>query len=282
MITAETAEDAAQLAYLHAPVGAAGSGRVRYGAATHFYNRGKISAEALEIYRVLALIDSEDPAPLLARLEASPEAPVPRLVAAAEAYLATLDHPGRLAVLAGLARRIPATPEPPAGSAIVDAHLPAALAAVAANGQPALAAAIAAAAPTLAWGLYDKYPVEAIGAGFRSGHAYASLVGPHGAFTAGDFDCGLFLIAPHAFYRDHRHAAPELYAPLTGPHGWRFAPGEALAWLPAQVPVWNPPHRPHATKVGAVPFLCLYAWTADVAEPPVIVAADDWPALDPA
>ena len=124
------------------------------------------------------------------------------------------------------------------------------------------------------------YPPEAIGAGFRTGHAYASLVGPGGPFTAGDFDLGLFLIAPQVFYRDHRHAAPELYAPLTGPHGWRFAPGDPLDWQPAHTPVWNPPQRPHATKVGAVPFLCLYAWTSDVAEPAVIVEADDWPRLD--
>ena len=273
-ITAETAEDARQLADLRTPPGQPGSGRVRYAAATHFYNRGMLSADALEVYRILALIDAEDPAPLLA-LVAMTE--VERLVAAAGTYLATLDHAGKAEVLAGLARRGPATPAVSAASPIVDAHLPAALAAAAANGQPELAAAIAAAAPALTWGIYDKYPPEAIGETFRSGHAYASLVGPSGPFTAGDYDLGLFLIAPGVFYRDHRHAAPELYAPLTGPHGWRFAPGDPLDWLPAHVPIWNEPHRPHATKVGRVPFLCLYAWTRDVAEPAVIVAAGDWP-----
>ena len=34
----------------------------------HFYNRGQLSADALEVYRILALIDAEDPGPLLARL----------------------------------------------------------------------------------------------------------------------------------------------------------------------------------------------------------------------
>jgi hypothetical protein len=281
-ITPETAEDAAQLADLRTPPGQPGSGRVRYAAATHFYNRGMLSPDALEVYRILALIDAEDPAPLLAQVAALSEAPATRLVAAAETYLATLDHPGKAQVLAGLARRTPVAAPPAAASPVVDAHLPAALAAVAANGQPDLAAAIAAAAPSLAWGIYDRYPLEAIGAAFRSGHAFASLVGPAGPFTAGDYDLGLFLIAPGVFYRDHRHAAPELYAPLTGPHGWRFAPGDPLDWLPARVPVWNEPHRPHATKVGRVPFLCIYAWTRDVAEPAVIVAADDWPELDAA
>lgn len=64
-IVAETAEDAAQLADLRTPPGAPGSGRVRYAAATHFYNRGKITADELEAYRVLALIDGEDPSALL-------------------------------------------------------------------------------------------------------------------------------------------------------------------------------------------------------------------------
>ena len=273
----ESPDDAREHAALRTPPGAPGSGRVRYAAAMHFYNRGQLSAEALEVYRVLALIDAEDPAPLLALVRQTTDS-IARLVAAAETYLARLDHPGSAAVLAGLARRVAAGPVAPGPSAVVDAHLGPALAGI--EGQPDLVAAIAAAAPLLAWGIYDKYPPEAIGAGFRTGHAYASLVGPGGPFTAGDFDLGLFLIAPQVFYRDHRHAAPELYAPLTGPHGWRFAPGDPLDWQPAHTPVWNPPQRPHATKVGAVPFLCLYAWTSDVAEPAVIVEADDWPRLD--
>ena len=68
-------DDARQRAYLATPVGVPGSGRVRYAAAMHFYNRGQLSAEALEVYRILALIDAEDPAPLLARQAGASEAP---------------------------------------------------------------------------------------------------------------------------------------------------------------------------------------------------------------
>lgn len=67
-ITPETPEDAAHLADLNTPPGPPGSGRVRYAAATHFYNRGMISAEALEAYRILSMIDGEDPAALVARM----------------------------------------------------------------------------------------------------------------------------------------------------------------------------------------------------------------------
>lgn len=67
-IRAETPEDAAQLADLRTPAGPPGSGRLRYAAAMHFYNRGQLSDATLEIYRILSLIDGEDPGPLLERL----------------------------------------------------------------------------------------------------------------------------------------------------------------------------------------------------------------------
>ena len=63
-----TEEDARERAALATPVGLPGSGRVRYAAAMHLYYRGELSPDALEVYRVLALIDGEDPAPLLARI----------------------------------------------------------------------------------------------------------------------------------------------------------------------------------------------------------------------
>jgi len=206
--------------------------------------------------------------------------PLDDLLREIDAYLATLDYPGAAAVRAGLASRPGQVERDPGGSQVVAEHLAPALAALAEDGHAPLAAAIDRAAPLLHWSTYDRYPPAAIGPAFRTGHAYASLVGPGGPWPVEDYDLGLFLIAPGVFYRDHRHAAPELYAPLTGPHGWRFAPGDALDWLPAHVPVWNEPQRPHATMAGRIPFLCVYAWTRDVAEAAVIVEADDWPTLE--
>src|SRR5690606_3198319 len=107
--------------------------------------------------------------------------------------------------------------------------------------HPVLANAIHTAAPHLGWITYDGYPADQIGPDFGQNHAFASLIGSAGHLPAPDFDFGLFLIAPHILYRDHHHAAPELYAPLTGPHGWRFRPGGPLTLKPAHVPVWNPP-----------------------------------------
>jgi hypothetical protein len=197
-----------------------------------------------------------------------------RLLSAIDSYLATLPGPGAAEARARLAAAAPAS-GPPAADPTVARHLAAALALLSPD-RPGLAAAIADAAPHLPWVRYDFYPRAAIGAAFADNHAFVSLAAAPG------FDLGLFLIAPRTLYRDHRHAAAELYTPLTGPHGWRFAPGDPLHWLPAHTPVWNDPHRPHATLTGAVPFLCLYAWTGDVDALAEVIPAPDWPVLEAA
>jgi hypothetical protein len=204
------------------------------------------------------------------------------LIHEADRYLATLPGPGVAEVRVGVTawRAGPATPAgATAANPVVSAYLPAALALLGRD-QPALAHAIAEAAPALDWRPYDRYPPAAIGAAFAAGHAYARIIGDGAAVPARDFDLGLFLIAPHVLYRDHCHPAPELYAPLTGPHGWRFAPGAPLVVKGAHEPVWNPPDRPHAIKSGPVPFLCLYGWTRDVHLPARVISADDWPTLE--
>jgi hypothetical protein len=257
-------------AALLVPPGQPGSGRQRYGAAMTFHAAGLIGEGVLEAYRIASPLDHEAPARVLAaRGEAVPGAAALAAVPAAAAdYLAPLS--GTAAARAALARMVPVAPVAGA-SALAARHLGTALAALRRR-RAGLARVLAAAAPWLGWAPYI-YPDGVAGASFDTGNAFASLAsGP-------DCECGLFLIAPGVFYRDHAHAAPELYAPLTGPHGWRFAPGAALQSRRAHRPVWNPPHRPHAIKAGATPFLCLYVWTADLDAPPYMIAADDWDAL---
>lgn len=274
------------LRLLHAPLGQPGSGRVRYGAAMELYRTGKISAEVLEVYRVASAHDPRDPLSMLKELALpippmpATESPVTSLYQAARDYLLTLDHPGSAEVAASL----PADPGeehpmPRRQNKVVTDWLVPALALVR-NTHPALADAIAAAAEHLEWITYDLYPREEIGEAFAEGHAYASIRGGEAPFAVDDADLGLFLIAPGTLYRDHHHAAPELYAPLTGPHGWRFGPDRPLLVKPAHDPVWNPPHQPHLTKVGRVPFLCLFVWTKDVNEVARVIPASDWSALE--
>jgi hypothetical protein len=61
-------EDRHQLELLGAPFETPMSGRVRYAAAMYFYQRGMISAECLEVYRICSRLDYEDPEPFLSRL----------------------------------------------------------------------------------------------------------------------------------------------------------------------------------------------------------------------
>lgn len=276
------------LRLLHSPLGAQGSGRVRYGAAMELFRRGVLSEAQLDVYRDASPHDARDPAPLLKErglppvpaLAASPAAAIAALFEAARDYLDGLPHPGAAEVRAGFGRcagepgPVTARPNP-----VVARWLDPALAA-ASQHAPRLAAAIAAAAAHLCWITYDLYPRAEIGDSFAEGHAFATIAGGGAPYAADSFELGLFLIAPHVLYRDHCHPAPELYAPLTGPHGWRFAPGRKLTVKPAGEPVWNPPLQHHLTKVGSVPFLCLFAWTRDVNAPARVIPAGDWSLLE--
>ncbi|MGL6209830.1 MAG: dimethylsulfonioproprionate lyase family protein, partial [Paracoccaceae bacterium] len=272
------------LRLIQSPLGVPGSGRVRYGAAMALWRDSLISAEVLEVYRVTAAHDTRDPALVLRELglplppQSAMETPIKALYTAARDYILTLDHPGAADVRAGLpvdpgpGHRVPAR-----RNTVVDQWLAPALGAM---DRRALAQAIGTAADHLEWITYTGYPRAEIGAGFQNAHAYAMILGGDAPFRAQNFDLGLFLIAPDVLYRDHRHAAPELYAPLTGPHGWRFGPAGPLTLKPAHLPVWNPPHQPHLTKTGAVPFLAFFVWTKDVNELAHVIAAPDWAELE--
>lgn len=286
-----TPQDQVALTALLTPCGIKGSGRVRYGAAMYFNRKGELSDSALEVYRICAPRDGEDPAGLLAvrhlgqefadKARLSPEALIRNLVDEAECYISSLSGPGIAEVRQGLAhwRAGPVSLRTAAKNPVAERWLETALAAVQAT-HPALAHAIRAACPHLNWITFDGYPLDEVGAAFADGHAYVTLFGEDAAIPAQDWDMGLFLIAPDILYRDHQHPAPELYAPLTGPHGWRFGPNRPLRILPAHQPVWNPPNLPHLTKVGPLPFLCLYAWTRDVNAGARIVSANDWSTLE--
>lgn len=270
------------------PPGLRGSGRIRYGAAMALYAAGRLSPAALEAWRIASAADQRNPMEVLAPLGLTlPQYPQPDpatrlsiLADEAARYLATRQGPGIAEARRLIAGRS-ACLAPYSGTQhpMVDAHLPAALARLTPT-HPALALAIEAAAPHLDWQSYNQYDPQEIGPGFAKGHAYAPLLGPDAPFPSTKGELGLFLIAPHVLYRDHAHAAAELYAPLTGPHGWRFGPNRPLITKPAHLPVWNDPHRPHLIKAGPAPFLCLYGWLSDLAAPAYVLPAKDWDALE--
>lgn len=270
-------------ALLQTPLGVPGSARLRYGAAMTLYSTGAISVDVLEVYRSCASLDAQNPLDLLAEYQLpSPAcALITAMLIQIDHYLSTLQGQGIADVRLGITNALNAKidPKTPKQNPVVGLQLETAL--KMASGQvPLLCATIAAAADHLNWITYDGYDPKDIGKDFAQGHAFTSIIGKDAPVFAQDFDLGLFLIAPHVLYRDHNHAAPELYAPLTGPHGWRFGPHTPLVIKPAHQPIWNPPFTPHLTKVGPVPFLCIFAWTADVDAPAKVIPAEDWVALE--
>lgn len=58
-------ELAEQWMLITTPLGEEWSGRTRYAAAVYFNKREEMSAEALEIYRICARLDGEDPLAIL-------------------------------------------------------------------------------------------------------------------------------------------------------------------------------------------------------------------------
>ena len=60
-ILLKTKEDFTQYEYLNTPINITKSGYTRYGAAMYFFNRGFISEETLEIYRICCKFDHYNP-----------------------------------------------------------------------------------------------------------------------------------------------------------------------------------------------------------------------------
>lgn len=61
----EDGEAAEQWELVNTPLAEKWSGRTRYAAAMFFYKRDEMSAETLEVYRICARLDSENPLPII-------------------------------------------------------------------------------------------------------------------------------------------------------------------------------------------------------------------------
>ena len=131
----------------------------------------------------------------------------------------------------------------------------------------ALASAIDTSKHIIQWNrdLGQFYEKDAdVGDSYRNRNMNCILIGPQNGFFHSDkLIMGLFFLQPRTFYRDHDHAASEMYFNLTGPHGFRF---DMSGWsdYPADSIVWNTPWLPHATRVYDVPLLTVFAWVENV------------------
>lgn len=209
------------------------------------------------------------------------ELAIRNLIAEIDTYLSRFEGPGVADVRAGIARWRdgPMCDAKPARIRQTG-HIDTALDWIETEGDRVMGAAIRKAMPYLEWQAYDPYPRELIGDAYAENHCMASLIGEAGQIGAEDFDLGLFGFGANILYRDHKHAAPEMYAPLTAPHGWRFGSSAALDWRSSFQPVWNEAWAPHAFRSGPTPFLCFFGWTRDVNVPAEMIFEPDWAAIE--
>ena len=61
----KTKDDFVQYKFLNTPININKSGYIRYGAAMYFFNKGLISEETLEVYRICCKFDHYNPRDLL-------------------------------------------------------------------------------------------------------------------------------------------------------------------------------------------------------------------------
>ena len=121
-----------------------------------------------------------------------------------------------------------------------------------------------------------------LGDGYRRCNLHSLLIGPGGCgYEQPDFNFGIFMLGPRTLYRDHRHAAPELYLNLSQRSGWRLH-GKDWQDYPAGSLIWNAPGEVHATRVYEQPFISVFAWLKNIEQPCEVVFRDDWEALEAA
>tara|TARA_Y200000002_G_scaffold374437_1_gene375164 strand:+ start:135 stop:794 length:660 start_codon:yes stop_codon:yes gene_type:complete len=110
-----------------------------------------------------------------------------------------------------------------------------------------------------------------IGKDYFNGNMNAELIGPnHGFFKSNKLKLGIFLLEENIFYRDHKHAAPELYLILTSGTNWRFGDKKWVEMESGSI-IYNEPFKPHAIKVGKIPFISIWCWPYNVDQKCLIV-----------
>ena len=64
-----------------------------------------------------------------------------------------------------------------------------------------------------------------MGVEFLKNYAWCEILGPEGLRSGLRIACGFLLLGPHTLYPRHRHAAEEIYLPLSGTAQWQQGDG---------------------------------------------------------
>ncbi|RIY00239.1 transcriptional regulator [Aureimonas flava] len=101
---------------------------------------------------------------------------------------------------------------------------------------------------------------------FLDRYGWTELVGRRGLLTSESLAAGLLMLGPDTAYPPHRHAAEEIYIPVSGRARW--LKGASWSVRAPGTLIHHPPHVVHATRTRAEPLLALYLWRGeDLATP---------------
>ncbi len=109
----------------------------------------------------------------------------------------------------------------------------------------------------LKWG--QTYVAEDFGAVFLEKYGWAEMIGQRGPIASDHIACGFLLLARGTEYPPHRHAAEEVYLPLTGPTFWKMG-DDGWENRPIGDPLYHRSWLTHSMRSESVPLLALYLW----------------------
>lgn len=184
------------------------------------------------------------------------------LVAQSRALLASLHHPALLAFLndwptgTGYRQVTPSATLPVLGY-LKDVP------ANATRGTLSLAREVARKASSMSW--RQTYTVPAVSPEFLENYGWSELFGLSGPLPSERLACGFLLLGPAILYPRHRHAAQEIYVPLSGRALWQRGD---LPWR-EQAPgslIYHASNEPHSMRTLTEPLLALYLWHGSLQE----------------
>jgi hypothetical protein len=112
-------------------------------------------------------------------------------------------------------------------------------------------------APLLEW--RQTYAEKEVGVEFLQNYAWCELLGPKAPAPSPRIACGFLLLGPHTLYPPHRHAAEEIYLPLSGTAKWQQGDGNWRRRAPGAL-IHHLSEEPHSMRTADAPLLALYLW----------------------
>ena len=98
---------------------------------------------------------------------------------------------------------------------------------------------------------------------FTGTYCFVTIVGPEGMIADQRFKFGVYLQMPETFYPAHRHAAEELYFPLSGTALWQKDDAE-FEPVASGTLIHHAPYQSHAMRTHDLPLLALWSWTGNL------------------